>query len=374
MPGMNPIDFFVKSMITWYRQNGRDLPWRHHPNAYQVWVSELMLQQTQVSTVLSYYSRWMERFPDIESLAEASLDEVLGLWAGLGYYRRAGYLHEGAKYIVNQFGGRFPESVEALKKITGIGNYTAGAIASFAFGQNVPAIDGNAERVLSRYFAIQGDLTRGEARKTLEQNARRIADLGQSTIINQAIMDLGSHICGRNPQCENCPLVSQCLAFQKGFTESIPQKKIRPEKSIEFHASLRLVDEQGRHLIVQRSPDILLGNLWEYPTLLIYKSKGKIAETEGQTRSRLPRIKAWKKWFKDHGFKTDLNMMRTTGHEIRHTFTHIQMHIMLDQATCLSINHPSFIPDELYARYEWVKPEAFSEFPMSNMMKKVARF
>ena len=365
------VEYFAKSMIAWYRKNGRDLPWRHHPTAYQVWVSELMLQQTQVCTVLGYYQRWMERFPDIESLAAASLEEVLGLWAGLGYYRRARYLHEGAKYIVQQLNGRFPETVEELKKITGIGEYTAGAISSFAFGHNVPAIDGNAERVLSRYFGIEGDLTRGSARKILYQNAQEIAALGQSALVNQAIMDVGSSICGRNPQCQMCALAGKCQACIHGWTERIPQKKVRIEKTIEYRACLCISDDKGRYLLVKRSPNVLLGNLWEFPTIPIYKSKGKTAEKEGFDKARLPRIHAWKSWFESHGFHAEIQVMRNTGQQIRHTFTHIQMYLVLDRATFKAADKSVFIPDELYTSCEWVRPDQFSEYPMSTMMRRV---
>ena len=364
-------EYFVQSMVDWYRKNGRDLPWRHHPTPYQVWVSELMLQQTQVSTVLGYYQRWMERFPNIESLAAASIDEVLGLWAGLGYYRRARYLHEGAMYIVQQLNGRFPDTVEELKKIPGIGAYTAGAISSFAFGNHVPAIDGNAERVLSRYFGIEGDLTRGTSRNVLIQNAREIAALGSSAFVNQAIMDLGSSLCGRNPQCQLCPLAKKCLASLNGWTDRIPQKKTRIEKTIEFRASLCVSDEKGRYLLVKRSPNVLLGNLWEFPSILIYKNKGKTSEKEGREKVRLPRIHAWKSWFESHGFHTQIQVMRNTGHQIQHTFTHIQMFLAVDQAVCESVNAMEFIADDLYSSSAWVKTEDFSQYPMSSMMKKI---
>ena len=363
--------YFVSSLVTWYVAHGRDLPWRHKPTPYQVWVSELMLQQTQVVTVKSYYARWMERFPTVESLAAASLEEVLSLWAGLGYYRRARYLYEGAKYIVEQLDGRFPESVNELKKLTGIGAYTAGAIACFAFGQNVPAIDGNASRVLARYFGITGDLQRGEGKIRLESCASAVAKLGQSAIVNQAVMDLGSSLCGRVAQCEQCPLVERCIAAIHGLTESIPQKKIQIEKSIEYCAALCMTDSMGRQLLVQRSSDILLGCLWEYPMIQIYKSKSKNALHEGADRMRLPRRQLWQKWLCEHGMNIKNVPIRSTGREITHVFTHIRMHIVLDAASCDLLERAVFKPDSVYTQGIWVMPEQFEQYPMSTMMKKV---
>ena len=172
--------YFWSNLGDWFAVCKRDLPWRNAPSPYEVWVSELMLQQTQVSTVLPYYERWMKRFPDIHALASSNIDDVLGAWAGLGYYRRARYLHAGAQYIASQCGGVFPSTIEALRKIPGVGDYTSGAIASFAFGQNVPAIDGNAERVFSRFFGIEGDMTRGASRKRLVELADHVAKLGDA--------------------------------------------------------------------------------------------------------------------------------------------------------------------------------------------------
>ena len=366
-------EYFVKSMIAWYRNNGRDLPWRHHPTPYQVWVSELMLQQTQVSTVLGYYQRWMERFPNIESLAAASIDEVLGLWAGLGYYRRARYLHEGAQYIVQQLNGRFPDTVEELKKITGIGEYTAGAISSFAFGNNVPAIDGNAERVLSRYFGIEGDLTRGNARKVLIQNACEIAAQGQSALVNQAIMDVGSSICGRNPQCQCCPLAKKCLACLNGWTERIPQKKARIEKTIEFRASLRISDDKGRYLLVKRSPNVLLGNLWEFPMMTIFRERedNPDAANNGMLAARRHRQKQWRSQMGAINPAFQTLLCRPTDIEITHIFTHIRMHVLAD---CAKVPQSA---DQLqcaggdYADYAWCRPDEFTSYPMSTMMHKI---
>ena len=362
----------MSSLVSWYREHGRDLPWRHNPTPYQVWVSELMLQQTQVVTVKSYYARWMDRFPTVETLAAASLEDVLSIWAGLGYYRRARYLYEGAKYVVERLNGHFPESVAELKKLPGIGDYTAGAIASFAFGQDVPAVDGNASRVLARYFGITGDLQHGESRRQLESRAIAVSKLGQSAIVNQAIMDLGSGICGRLPQCETCPLGERCVAAKQGLTEAIPQKKIQVEKSTEYRAALCITDSLGRQLLVKRSPDILLGGLWEYPMIQVYKSKGKNAQHEGADRNRLPRRRLWQTWLSEHGMTIKNVPIRSTGREVTHIFTHIRMHIVLDAASCDPLDAFGFIADSVYTQGVWVTPDQFDRYPMSTMMKKVA--
>ena len=360
------MQFFHQTLLTWFHQYGRDLPWRHAPGPYQVWVSEIMLQQTQVATVIPYYERWMMRFPDILSLAQASVDEVLTLWAGLGYYRRARYLHEGARAIVEQYGGKFPQTLENLRKIPGIGPYTAGAIASFAFGQNVPAIDGNAERVLSRYFGIFGDLTRGEGKKNLSATGHQLADLGNSSDINQAIMDIGSSCCSRIAQCEQCPLHSHCYALKHGLTQTLPQKKQAIEKYDEYRVALCLSVPNGSVLLARRRPHILLGGLWEYPMVTIARGK-HIAPPN----LRLPRKNMWSEWLSAHHPNSLLTNWTTHAQQIEHIFTHIHMRVTLDMATLKDMSTDIWTPDETYDAFEWHQPNEVELLPISSLMQKL---
>ena len=362
---MKQAQWFSHTLRGWFLKNGRQLPWRNDPTPYQVWVSEIMLQQTQVVTVIPYYERWMEVFPNVEALACASLDEVLKLWAGLGYYRRARYLHEGAKVIVEQYGGVFPTDVKVLLKIPGIGAYTAGAIASFAFKQNVPAIDGNAERVLSRFFGILGDV-RGAARGTLENIANEVASFGNSSDVNQAIMDLGASFCGKSAQCVYCPIAPKCYANAHDMAEKLPMPKVRIEKTDEFRVALHLTASNGKILIAQRSKDALLGGLWEFPMVTLMRGKGKkekANELLGQVR-----IELWNEWCLQNDII--LKDWHSTEKYITHTFTHIQMRVDLDEGICDST--PLIAPNLDYDDFKWVEwNDIGKKYPISTMMKKV---
>ena len=351
------------------------MPWRHAPTPYQVWVSELMLQQTQVATVIPYYDRWIKRFPNVESLAAATLDEVNQLWAGLGYYRRASYLHRGASYIVSQLGGEFPKDIAGLRKITGIGAYTAGAIASFAFDQNVPAIDGNAERVMSRYFGIFGDVTRGEARKTLENAANDVLSYGRARIINQAVMDLGAGICGKKPDCAQCPLQANCYAYRNGLAETLPQKKSQTGKWLEYRAALLLKTPDHRFLIAQRQNGDLLGNLWEFPMIAVYKDRSDASEAaqNADLAMRRPRHAQWSEFLTARHSDTVRILCQTASMDVLHIFTHIRMHVAID---CAQIPvELSVVPAEndIYSHYAWVTADEIAQYPISTLMKKLLR-
>lgn len=356
---------FHSSMLSWFQAYGRDLPWRHSPTPYQVWVSEIMLQQTQVVTVIPYYQRWMERFPNVYSLAEANIDDVLTLWAGLGYYRRARYLHEGARVIVKDYDGKFPQTPDKLHKIPGIGPYTAGAIASFAFGQNVPAVDGNAERVLSRYFGIFGDLTRGEAKKRLHETATTLAKLGNAPSINQAIMDLGASCCARTAQCATCPVHANCYALTHGMTDALPQKKQATDKYDEYRVALKLTLPDQKLLLARRKPHILLGGLWEYPMITLQRGK-RIAPPN----LRMPRQNLWQTWLKSHHPHLELNHWKTTSNTIEHIFTHIHMRVILDTAQ-LQTNPTSWPEDNTYDTFCTFTAAEIQNLATSSLMQKL---
>lgn len=253
-------------LLVWYAKHKRDLPWRrdaHDP--YRVWVSEIMLQQTQVATVIPYYERFLAQFPTVESLANAKLDAVLKAWEGAGYYARARNLHRAAKEIITRFGGKLPSTVDELLLLPGIGRYTAGAIASIAFKRDAPIVDGNVARVLCRYFNIKHDPKNGATQKELWTLAENLLPRGNASEFNQGLMELGATLCTpRKPQCGACPLNRTCEARRLGLQNKLPaksQKKKLPHHEI----AVGVIWKRGKILIAKRFDKDLLGGLWEFP-------------------------------------------------------------------------------------------------------------
>ncbi len=257
---------FVARLLAWYAKNKRDLPWRREAhNPYRVWISEIMLQQTQVATVIPYYKRFVARFPNVRSLAQAKLDDVLKVWEGAGYYARARNLHRAAKEIVTRFGGALPSTVDELLTLPGIGRYTAGAIASIAFQRDAPVLDGNVTRVLCRYFRIGDDPKSGKTQKRLWQLVEDLLPRGRADAFNQGLMELGATVCTpRNPQCQACPLNRMCEARRLGVQEKFPTKP-KERKTPHHKVAVGVIWKRGRILIAQRLADEMLGGLWEFP-------------------------------------------------------------------------------------------------------------
>lgn len=255
---------FAELLLRWYDQHARVLPWRGIHNAYHTWVSETMLQQTRVETVLAYFDRFIQRFPTVEALAAAPEDEVLKLWEGLGYYRRARNLHKGAQQVVAEHGGVIPRDVKELLKISGIGEYTAGAIASIAYDQAVPAVDGNVIRVVSRVKGIRENVGIPSVKRRIAQEAAALVPQSRPGDFNQAMMDLGATICvPGTPSCERCPVSALCDAYREGDAEDIPElPRKNPPKVIDY--DLYLIFNGDRVLMRQRTETMLQG-LWVYP-------------------------------------------------------------------------------------------------------------
>ncbi|GAA6134602.1 A/G-specific adenine glycosylase [Oceaniserpentilla sp. 4NH20-0058] len=257
---------FSKAVLSWFDQHGRhDLPWQSTKTPYRVWVSEIMLQQTQVVTVIPYYQRFMASFPTVQDLANASTDEVLHHWTGLGYYARARNLHKCAQTVVEQYGGEFPQTVEALESLSGIGRSTAGAIASISMGKHAAILDGNVKRVLSRFHAIEGWPGNKKVADSMWEIAERYTPAKRTGDYTQAMMDLGATLCTRSkPKCQICPLVTQCEAYALGRVKDFPHSKPKKEKPIKSVRLLMLQHEQD--VLLQQQPSSgIWGGLWIFP-------------------------------------------------------------------------------------------------------------
>ena len=262
-----------QKLLGWFHKNARALPWREHYRPYEVWVSEIMLQQTQVETMLPYFKRWMRAFPTVRSLAKAEERQVLKLWEGLGYYSRARNLHQSARWIMERHEGAFPEKFEAIQSLRGIGRYTAGAIASIAFNQNRPIVDGNILRVLSRVYAITKPTDVGKNKAIFWELQEKLIPKGQARYFNQALMELGALICKKeSPLCASCPIRQHCQAYRNGNPESYPVK-LHKKKMVKVIAAALVIEQDGKFLIRKRPVGEIMGGLWEFPEWKLAKDK-----------------------------------------------------------------------------------------------------
>ncbi len=265
---MSVLGRFASALLRWYRRHQRDLPWRRTRDPYAILVSETMLQQTQVATVVPYYQRFMRRFPTVRSLARAEPDDVLRLWAGLGYYSRARHLHAAAGEIVARHRGHVPSSPAELRQLPGIGPYTAGAVASIAFDQRAPVVDGNVARVLARLFAITGDIKSARVRTRLWSLAESLLPHAACGDFNQALMELGATVCTPvAPTCHICPVRRHCRASQRGWTDRIPLSARRSRSIVETHVVAAIRGPAG-WLLRRRPQRGLWGGLWELPSVV----------------------------------------------------------------------------------------------------------
>ncbi|MDO4753818.1 MAG: A/G-specific adenine glycosylase [Bacillota bacterium] len=273
-------DSFSSPLLDWYDKNRRTLPWREDPHPYHVWISEVMLQQTRVEAVLGYYDRFMRRLPDVHSLAAIEEAELFKLWEGLGYYSRARNLKKAAEILVRDFGGELPASVEDLLKLPGIGPYTAGAIASIAFRQEVPAVDGNVLRVMARITGNHADITLPRTRKEVEEAVRKLIPQGKAHLFNQALMEFGALVCVPNgvPKCASCPAVRSCYAHETQAQQSLPVRAKKKERRTEKRTVLVFRDAHGRVMICRRREKGLLAGMWEFPALEGHLSEQEVAE------------------------------------------------------------------------------------------------
>lgn len=350
---MSQIDL-AGPLLTWYKHAARELPWRGVNDPYAIWISEIMLQQTRVDTVIPYYQEWMHRFPTISALAQATLQEVLNAWEGLGYYSRARNLHSAAQIIQAEFGGKLPEDIRNLKKLPGIGSYTAGAIASIAFGKDEPALDGNIRRVLARIFGMDKPLRSPAGEGRLWELASEHLPPERAGDFNQALMDLGAQICtSRKPDCSNCPLMHLCQAYSLGLQEKLPLISSKP--AIPHHIVTAAVIRQGEQvLIAQRPTDGLLGGLWEFPG-------GKVQAGEDLASCLQREIM--------EELAADISIGEPIG-VYRHAYTHFR--VTLHAFFCRLA--PGAEPRAIQVNdFRWVSIRQLNDYPMGKIDRQISR-
>lgn len=338
-------------LLEWYRHNRRDLPWRGEFSPYRIWVSEVMLQQTQVSTVIPYYRRFLEKFVDVEGLAAAPLEEVLKTWEGLGYYARARNLHRAAIEIVEKYEGQLPQTCAELRKLPGFGDYTAGAVASIAFGEAVPAIDGNVKRVLARLFALEGDIRRGATARQLEEIAAALVDPDVPGDWTQAMMELGATVClPKSPRCLLCPVNELCEGHLRGIEQELPVKPIKKALP-HYDVTAAVIRQDGKVLIAQRPLEGMLGGLWEFPG-----GKQEAGETLAECLQR--EVK------EELGLEIEVGQPIVT---IKHSYTHFK--ITLHAFYCQLLNGR---PQSLgVADWRWVTLNELDTFPFPRTDLKI---
>ena len=311
---------FSKNILLEYDSIKRDLPWRASYDPYKIWVSEIILQQTRIDQGMGYYYRFLEKFPNINSLASASEEDVLKIWQGLGYYSRARNLHATAKEIAFEMNGVFPSAYAELKKLKGIGDYTAAAIASICFNEPVAAIDGNAFRVLSRYFGIETPVNSTEGKKTFRELAAKIIDRQNPGTFNQAIMDFGSLKCTpRNPLCSDCSLQNSCLAFNQNLTGSLPVKSKKNTVRDRFFNYI-VYEHDNSLLFKKRTGNDIWKNLYDFPL---------IETAHSTTIEELPNTKEWNNFFSN-----EVVTIEHVSKEIVHVLSHQKIHARFFHVKC----------------------------------------
>jgi len=338
-----------KRLLEWYNKNKRDLPWRKTEDPYAIWVSEIMLQQTQVATVIPYYQKFLKSFPTVRHLAKADLSKVLKVWEGLGYYSRARNLHRASQVVLNRFHGIIPNNLNDLLSLPGIGRSTAGAILSFAFQKEAPILDGNAKRVISRLFAVSDNPAKGKTEDLLWKISESLIPKGFSNPFNQALMDLGSMLCTpKEPGCDQCPLHQYCKGYLSGKPESYPPRTVK-KRIPHITALSAVIQRDGKVFISQRPPSGLLGGLWEFPNWRI----------EEKRRLRL-RLRLRKYIKKETGLNVEVKEPVGTFHQ---TYSHFKL--TLHTYHCQS--------RDAKEKGKWVPISKLRLFPMSRIHRRIAQ-
>jgi A/G-specific adenine glycosylase len=374
-----------KKLLRWFKRNSRDLPWRKTRDPYAIWISEIMLQQTQVDTVIPYYRKFLKTFPAVKPLAGADLSKVLKLWEGLGYYSRARNLHRASRVIAEKFHGSIPDNSKDLLSLPGIGRYTAGAILSIAHNKEAAILDGNVKRVLSRLFAVSGNPAEKETEEALWQISEALVPEKSPGDFNQALMDLGSMVCTpRDPQCVKCPLRDDCTGTASGDPERYPSRKIR--KAIpHIEAVAGVIMKDGKVLVRQRAAEGLLGGLWEFPNwevnpsaprhqrrglLRVNPERRFVSPPSKAGLSAVERVKDQKNATRRLRLRTcikkEIGMKADIGEPIgvfQQTFSHFRLTLHVYRCEA---GHGE-------AAGEWVSTKKLGQLPMSRIHRRIAQ-
>ncbi|MBI2424954.1 MAG: A/G-specific adenine glycosylase [Candidatus Hydrogenedentes bacterium] len=337
-----------KALLKWFLEEARDLPWRRTTDPYRVWLSEIMLQQTRVDQGLPYYERFLAALPTVHDLARAPEDQVMKLWEGLGYYTRARNLHKAAKTVVERHGGKLPENADSLQLLPGIGKYTAGAIASIAFGERAPVVDGNVKRVLARLFDIDRSIDESATEAELWSLAENLVPRKAPGDFNQAMMELGARICTpKKPDCAGCPVQRYCRAWAEGTVAKRPVRKVKkrvPHKEI----VVAVIQQDGKYLLGKRPPEGMLGGLWEFPGGKLEKGESHEQALARECREEL-------------GVTVKVGGLVAS---VKHAYTHFKVTLNVYRCTMQRGTPKSRVHTEL----RWVAPGDFAHyaFPKGN--------
>lgn len=361
---------FQDQFIQWYEQEKRNLPWRYNRDPYRIWISEIMLQQTRVDTVIDYFYRFMEWFPTIEELATAPEEKLLKAWEGLGYYSRARNIQAAAKQIMSEFDGKMPQTPEEISSLKGIGPYTTGAIASIAFGLPEPAVDGNVMRVVSRLFCIEADIAKASSRKIFDEVMRKIIDETYPGEFNQAMMDLGSAICTpTSPKCEACPIQAFCLANKRGIQTSFPVKTKKAKPKNVYYISAALQNHSGAYYFEERDSQKLLANMWTFPMVEVTQEEYERLKKEWEAKQEVDLFDDLvAEDGKELPFEKQELFIWQTRHlgEVTHVFSHLKWHVLLFYGRATEEAEQEFTENKTS---KWLKPAAFDSvvFPKVQM-------
>lgn len=366
---------FQKKFIEWYEREKRNLPWRYNRDPYRIWISEIMLQQTRVDTVIDYFYRFMEWFPTIEALANAPEEKLLKAWEGLGYYSRARNIQAAAKQIMSEFGGEMPQTVAEISSLKGIGPYTTGAIASIAFDLPEPAIDGNVMRVVSRLFCIEDDIAKASSRKVFDEAVRSIIDEEHPGEFNQAFMDLGSAICTpTSPKCESCPIQSFCLANERGIQTNFPVKTKKAKPKDVYYVAAAIQDQAGSFYLEKRTSQKLLADMWTFP--LVEVTLERYQELQQEWASAIDNQPSLfdelliAEEQRDLPFAHQETVVWQKRHlgEVVHVFSHLKWHVLLFYGRATNVT-TQLLPESEATL--WIEEAKFAQFVFPKVQMKL---
>ena len=359
---------FRQKLLAWYDENKRDLPWRRSKNPYHIWVSEIMLQQTRVDTVIPYYERFLDWFPTVESLANAPEDRLLKAWEGLGYYSRVRNMQTAAQQIMSEFEGKFPSTYEGISSLKGIGPYTAGAISSIAFNLPQPAVDGNVMRVLARLFEVNHDIGNPSNRKIFQAMMEVLIDPDRPGDFNQALMDLGSDIeAPVNPRPEESPVKEFSAAYQHGTMDRYPIKAPKKKPIPIYLKALVVQNSQGQFLLEKNESEKLLAGFWHFPLIEVddFSDQNQDLDLFSQVAEPILQLgpSPQESFEQDYDLEVDWQDLRFE--EVKHIFSHRKWHIQIIAGRVAETQE--------YADREvlWLSPEEFSNYPLAKPQQKI---